>query len=56
MRLLDLKADMNLRRVRIFLAKRGIDLPRVEIDMQAGENQMSPQAAFVIGRPQSDAV
>lgn len=39
MKLYDLKAGLNTRRVRIFLAEKGIMIPRVEIDMAAGENQ-----------------
>ncbi|MDE2580562.1 MAG: glutathione S-transferase family protein [Rhodospirillales bacterium] len=39
MKLFDLKAGMNPRRVRIFLAEKGIDIPRVEVDMKAGENR-----------------
>lgn len=36
MKLLDVKAGMNPRSARIFLAEKGIDIPRVAIDMQAG--------------------
>lgn len=39
MKLYDLKTGMNTRRVRIFLAEKGIEVPRVEIDMIVGENQ-----------------
>ena len=35
----DLKAGMNPRRVRIFLAEKGIAVPKVDIDMMAGENR-----------------
>ena len=38
MKLYDLKAGLNPRRVRIFLAEKGIDIPIVPIDMDAGEN------------------
>ncbi len=38
MRLYDLKAGVNTRRVRIFLAEKGIEIPRIEVDMAAGEN------------------
>jgi glutathione S-transferase len=39
MKLYDLKAGMNPRRVRIFLAEKGIEVPIVPIDMMKGENQ-----------------
>lgn len=39
MKLYDLKAGTNPRRVRIFLAEKGITLPRVEVDMMKGENK-----------------
>ena len=38
MKLYNLKAGMNPRRVRIFLAEKGVTLPMVEIDMTKGEN------------------
>jgi glutathione S-transferase len=38
MKLYDLKAGMNPRRVRIFMAEKGITLPTVDIDMIKGEN------------------
>lgn len=38
MKLYDLKAGMNPRRVRIFLAEKGVTIPRVEVDMTKGEN------------------
>lgn len=38
MKLYDLKAGMNPRRVRIFLAEKGIDVPMVDVDMMKGEN------------------
>jgi glutathione S-transferase len=37
-KLYDMKSGMNPRRVRIFLAEKGISLPTVEVDMAAGEN------------------
>ena len=48
MRLYDLKAGMNTRRVRIFLAEKGLQIPLVEIDMKAGENR---SAAFLSKNP-----
>jgi glutathione S-transferase len=39
MRLYDLKAGMNPRRVRIFLAEKGIEIPTTAIDMMKGENR-----------------
>jgi glutathione S-transferase len=39
MKLYDLKAGMNPRRVRIFLAEKGIEIPIAPIDMMKGENQ-----------------
>ncbi len=39
MKLYNLKAGMNPRRVRIFLAEKGIALPIVDVDMEAGENR-----------------
>lgn len=39
MLLYDLKAGTNPRRVRIFLAEKGITVPKVEVDMMAGENK-----------------
>ncbi|MCX7306476.1 MAG: glutathione S-transferase, partial [Afipia sp.] len=42
MKLYDLKAGMNPRRVRIFLAEKGLTIPRVEVDMPGGENQRAP--------------
>ena len=41
MRLFDLKAGMNPRRVRIFLAEKGIEVPVSSIDMLKGENRTS---------------
>ncbi len=38
MQLYDMRAAPNPRRVRIFLAEKGVDIPRVEIDVQAGAN------------------
>jgi glutathione S-transferase len=37
--LYDLKAGMNPRRVRIFLAEKGVSVPKVEVDMMTGENK-----------------
>jgi glutathione S-transferase len=37
--LYDLKAGMNPRRVRIFLAEKGVTVPKVEVDMTTGENK-----------------
>ena len=42
MKLYDLKAGMNPRRVRIFLAEKGVTIPRVEVDMAGGENRRAP--------------
>jgi len=42
MKLYDLKAGMNPRRVRIFLAEKGLTIPRVEVDMAGGENRRAP--------------
>jgi len=39
MRIFDLKSGLNTRRVRIFLAEKGLEIPRVEVDMAGGENQ-----------------
>lgn len=39
MKLYDLKAGLNTRRVRIFLSEKGIAIPTVEIDMMSGENK-----------------
>src|SRR5258705_11018274 len=39
MRLYDLKTGTNTRRVRIFLAEKGVKLPTVEVDMLKGENK-----------------
>ncbi len=38
MKLYNLKAGMNPRRVRIFLAEKGITIPTIDIDMMKGEN------------------
>jgi glutathione S-transferase len=35
----------NPRVVRMFMAERGIDLPRVEIDLRGGENRREPYMA-----------
>jgi glutathione S-transferase len=37
MKLYDLKTGTNTRRVRIFLAEKGVKLPTVEVDMLKGE-------------------
>jgi hypothetical protein len=39
MKLYDLKAGANTRRVRIFLAEKGVKLPTVEVDKMKGENK-----------------
>ena len=39
MKLYDLKSGLNPRRVRIFLAEKGLSVPTVEIDMMGGENK-----------------
>jgi len=39
MKLYDLPASPNARRVRIFIAEKGLDIPTVPVDMMAGENQ-----------------
>lgn len=39
MKLYDLSAGANPRRVRIFLAEKGVEVPKVEVDMMKGENQ-----------------
>lgn len=39
MQLYDLKAGLNPRRVRIFLAEKGISVPTIEVDMIGGENK-----------------
>lgn len=39
MKIFDLKSGLNTRRVRIFLAEKGLEIPRVEVDMAGGENQ-----------------
>ena len=56
MKLFDLKAGMTPRRVRIFLAEKGIDIPRVEIDRQARENR-KPERGYqdVTQRPSARA-
>lgn len=38
MKLFDMRVAPNPRRVRVFLAEKGIDVPRVEINIRAGEN------------------
>lgn len=39
MKLYDLPPSPNARRVRIFIAEKGLDIPIVPVDMMAGENQ-----------------
>jgi glutathione S-transferase len=39
MKLYNLKAGMNPRRVRIFLAEKGVKIPLVELDMEKSENK-----------------
>jgi glutathione S-transferase len=39
MKLYDLRTGTNTRRVRIFLAEKGVKLPTVEVDMLKGENK-----------------
>lgn len=39
MKLYDLKAGLNPRRVRIFLAEKGVTIPVVQVDMMKGENR-----------------
>jgi glutathione S-transferase len=38
LKLYDMARAPNPRRVRMFLAEKGLDIPRVEVDIQAGEN------------------
>ncbi len=44
-KLYDMKAGMNPRRVRIFLAEKGITIPLIEVDMASGENSKSAYLA-----------
>ena len=46
MKLYDLKAGTNPRRVRIFLAEKGLTIPGVEVDMAGGENRREPYLAI----------
>ncbi len=39
MKLYDLKAGLNPRRVRIFLAEKGVPIEKIDIDMTSGENK-----------------
>jgi glutathione S-transferase len=48
MKLYDLRTGTNTRRVRIFLAEKGVKLPTVEVDMMKGETM--PQADGSAGR------
>ena len=45
MKLYDLKAGTNPRRVRIFLAEKGITVPTVQVDMMKGENKTAEYLA-----------
>ena len=42
MKLYDTKTAPNPRRVRIFLAEKGIEVPTVQVDIAGGENRRSP--------------
>jgi glutathione S-transferase len=42
MKLYDSKVAPNPRRVRIFLAEKGIEVPTVQVDIASGENRKSP--------------
>lgn len=42
MKLYDCKTAPSPRRVRMFLAEKGIDVPRIEIDLRAGEHLQAP--------------
>ena len=42
MKLYDTKTAPNPRRVRIFLAEKGMDVPTVQVDIAGGENRRSP--------------
>ena len=46
MKLYDLKAGTNPRRLRIFLAEKGLSVPTVQIDMNAGENRQPAYLAL----------
>jgi glutathione S-transferase len=48
MKLYDLRTGLNTRRVRIFLAEKGIAIPFVEVDMMKGENK---EASFLAKNP-----
>ena len=39
MKLYDLPPSPNARRVRIFIAEKGLDIPTVPVNMMTGENQ-----------------
>ena len=41
MKLYDLPASPNARRVRIFIAEKGLDIPTQAVDMTKGENQQA---------------
>lgn len=46
MKLYDLKAGTNPRRLRIFLAEKGLNVPTVQVDMNAGENRQPAYLAL----------
>lgn len=46
MKLHDLKAGTNPRRLRIFLAEKGLTLPTVQVDMASGENRQPAYLAI----------
>ena len=46
MKLYDLKAGTNPRRLRIFLAEKGLSVPTVQVDMNTGENRQPAYLAL----------
>ncbi len=48
MKLYDLKAGLNPRRVRIFLAEKGVPIEKIDIDLSSGENR---DEAFLAKNP-----
>ncbi|MBV7257085.1 glutathione S-transferase family protein [Pacificimonas sp. WHA3] len=46
MRLYNMKAATNPRRVRIFLAEKGVEIPMVDIDIMSGENRSDAYLAI----------
>ena len=46
MKLHDLKAGTNPRRLRIFLAEKGLSVPTVQLDMASGENRQPAYLAI----------